>query len=213
MAVVRITKELKSSVRDIARATFGDAIRAAENDKPEDRWGPYIYDKIYGEYYHKMKELPREFFRYSDTIDVSRVGDILVSRIFTLGEPRPVPPVPVSKRDIAESRHNGGLDLKHCDEFREIEEEYRQYMDKYVALRRKRAEFVANIGAVLDNFTTLAPALKAWPPLWDLLPDYYKDKHKEVVERTPKEKDNPSLDKAVLDKLTGVVVAKKLGGL
>jgi hypothetical protein len=44
-------------------------------------------------------------------------------------------------------------------------------------------EFVKGVEDIIKNFSTLAPALKAWPPLWDLIPRDKQEKHKEIVER------------------------------
>jgi hypothetical protein len=63
---------------------------------------------------------------------------------------------------------------------------------------------VAKIAAAdtLNSFSTLAPALKVWPALWDLLPEETKNKHREVVTRAPKTA-APDVS-ASLDKLGGV---------
>jgi hypothetical protein len=60
---------------------------------------------------------------------------------------------------------------------------------------------------VCGAYTTLAPALKAWPPLWELIPENYKNKHREIKERVKNE--------VVLDvdigKLTALSTAAKFG--
>jgi hypothetical protein len=53
----------------------------------------------------------------------------------------------------------------------------------------------------------LAPALKAWPALWELIPDDVKEKHREVKERS---KGGIDLD-VDLNKLTAVSTAAKFG--
>jgi len=40
---------------------------------------------------------------------------------------------------------------------------------------------------VIEAHATLAPALKMWQPLWDLIPEEYKDRHRQVVEREKKD--------------------------
>jgi hypothetical protein len=60
---------------------------------------------------------------------------------------------------------------------------------------------------VIEAYTTLAPALKAWPPLWELIPENYKNKHRQVVEREKKE---VKLD-VDINKLTALSTAAKFG--
>jgi len=63
----------------------------------------------------------------------------------------------------------------------------------------------------LNAYSTLAPALKAWPALWDLVPEDKKDKHREVVVRTKASDTAANLAEEVdLSKLTGHVTADKL---
>ena len=47
-----------------------------------------------------------------------------------------------------------------------------------------------------------------WPPLWDLVPESYKDRHREIKEREKKEV-SVNVD---LGAMTAAVVANKIGG-
>jgi hypothetical protein len=67
--------------------------------------------------------------------------------------------------------------------FADILEEYTAWGKRVQTAEAKRDAFVAGVGKIIDNYSTLAPALKAWPALWDLIPEDKKTKHKEVVER------------------------------
>jgi hypothetical protein len=62
---------------------------------------------------------------------------------------------------------------------------------------------------ILHAHATLAPALKAWPALWDLLPESVKNKHRLVVSKASSEK--PDLDGVDVASLTATVVMNKLG--
>ena len=87
-----------------------------------------------------------------------------------------------------------------------------QYGREEIALEKKRDEFCKSVEAIITNFATLAPALKQWPPLWDLLPDDAKERHKEEKASTrSKPKDISELGVDV-DKLSSTVVAHKLKG-
>ena len=213
MATVRITKELISDTVEIARAQFSEPIAKAKEAKPEDKWGDYIYDQLFGKYYHTMKELPRTFLPQTTVVSVYSVGGIHCDLRFTLSEEKPMPaalPYEVVP-EIAERRWNGQYDLKDHLVWGELYAEVKAWSDKVEALRKRQREFETGVRTVLGNFSTLAPAIKEWPPLWELLPQWAKDKHKEVTVREKKSKG--SVDSDVLGKLTGAITAVKLGGL
>jgi hypothetical protein len=81
------------------------------------------------------------------------------------------------------------------------------YNQRVSAAQQRQADFVNMVSKVCDAYTTLAPALKAWPPLWDLIPDDVKDKHREIKERT---KNEVVLD-VDINKLTAMSTAAKFG--
>ncbi len=213
MATVRITKELISTVTKNARDKFADAISKAGDAKPDDTWGDYIYDKLFGKYYHTMKELPKQFFLYSQTITVRSVGGIHISLNFSMSEPKPMPQgLSAEAVEIAERGcWNGQYELKHDLVWGELYAEVKTWDDNCKAIRQKQKDFEFGVTTVLNAFSTLAPALKKWPPLWDLLPDDVKARHKEITVR--EKKAAPSVDRDTLGKLTGVATAVKLGAL
>ena len=213
MATVRITKELINDTVRIARAQFSEPIAKAEEAKPEDKWGDYIYDQLFGKYYHTMKELPSQFLPQTTVVSVRSVGGIHCDLRFTLSEEKPMPaalPYEVVP-EIADRRWNGPYELKDHLVWGELYAEVKAWSDKVEALKKRQREFEIGVRTVLGNFSTLAPAIKEWPPLWELLPQWAKNKHKEVTVREKKSKG--SVDSDVLGKLTGAITAVKLGGL
>ena len=84
--------------------------------------------------------------------------------------------------------------------------EVREWQDRIKAVQLKRDEFVEQVQKIITAHATLAPALKMWPPLWDLIPDNYKDKHREIKEREKKD----VVVNVDLSTLTATVVANKL---
>lgn len=80
-----------------------------------------------------------------------------------------------------------------------------------VAEAKAKQDTVANeVSAKLSAFSSLAPALREWPALWELLPQWAQNKHREVVERkvTPKEPP-PEIDVTESDTLSELTA--KLG--
>jgi hypothetical protein len=84
--------------------------------------------------------------------------------------------------------------------------EVKEWQDRIKAVNTKRDEFVAQVQKIITAHATLAPALKMWQPLWDLIPEEYKERHRKVVEREKKEL---AID-VDLSAMTAAVVAHKI---
>ena len=65
---------------------------------------------------------------------------------------------------------------------------------------------MVGVKKIIGMHTTLGPALKAWPPLWDLVPEGTKNRHRKVVERVKPEVAEVEVD---LTALTGTITAAK----
>ena len=69
--------------------------------------------------------------------------------------------------------------------------------------------FISNLTKLINHYATLAPALKEWPALWDLLPSDVQERHKEISEKRKRSSAKEELDLS-LDSMTGAVVRTKL---
>lgn len=210
MATVRITKELTEAILTKARAKFADRIKAAEDSRPSGpEWGDYIYEKLFGQYVPIMNQLPAEFFNTQSEIAVSHIGGQAVNLKFELTTKRRWP-TNLPSDAPAEKSWSGQIQLKDDLMWGELHAEVTAWQTKYNNIRIQAREFTEGVSKILSSYSTLAPALKAWPPLWELVPEYTKDKHKEIVERKKPEKAAPDID---VNRLTAVMAASKLGGL
>lgn len=209
MATVRITKELTEQITDNARAKFADRIKAAEATAPVG-WGDYIYEKLFGRYIPLMEQLPEEFFDVADKIAVQRVGGQAVNLHFTLSSRKRWPKRLPADAPAEVNYYGGALILKDDLMWGELYAEVVAWKDKCAAILKQAGEFTEGVSKILASYSTLSPALKAWPPLWELVPEHTKNKHKEIVERKKPEKEVPDIDTT---KLTAVLAASKIGGL
>lgn len=95
--------------------------------------------------------------------------------------------------------------------YTDIYEEYKDIADRHHVAVEAKNKFVHGVKKLINHHTTLNPALRAWPALWDLLPDDAKARHKKVTpkrNRTAKEiKEELDVD---LDSLTTTVTIAKL---
>jgi hypothetical protein len=91
-----------------------------------------------------------------------------------------------------------------------IKKDVMVYTQQRSQIWAERDEFVDGVMAVVDAHATLAPAVKAWSGLWELVPEEYQERAKKVVPKADRRvvtRDKAEVD---LNKLTGVVVASKL---
>jgi hypothetical protein len=212
MATVRITKELTETVLQRAKDKFHDRITKAENSAPTGtEWGDYIYDKILGKYLPIMQQLPKEFFTERFVITTRRIGGQYANLTFELSSPMPWPNnIPADAPAETQGFDRRYVTLKDDLVWGELYAEVVAWIERCAAARKEAQDFAEGVSKLLSSYSTLAPALKAWPPLWELLPEYVQNKHKEITVRNKSEKAAPDVDTT---RLTAVMAASKLGGL
>jgi hypothetical protein len=210
MATVRITKELTIDILTNAKAKFSADIRDAENNRPGHHWGDFIYDAIYGEYVSIMDQLPSGFIPTRDKLLVRRVGIHPVELYFEYSTPKVWPAI-LPPGSPAELYYNGAVMLDGSPVWDNLLKEVQDWKNGSEVVIKRRNDFALGVESVLESFSTLAPALKEWPALWELVPDYAKNKHKEITEKRSAVKAN--IDKEMLGRMTGAMTAAKLRGL
>jgi hypothetical protein len=209
MATVRFSKELQDEIIKRAKAVFDNQIVAVEESRPDaTAWAEKIYNILFGEYTPALNAVPQEFLYMVDQIDVGRIGDTRCDLRFKLLNPRPWTR---KFKDTEYARSNSGYDstsinLLNHPAWAELHAEVKAWQERVTAVKNKREGFVTQVKQIIEAHATLAPALKMWPPLWDLVPEKYKEKHREVVERTKKDVEI----QVDLGALTAAVVANKI---
>jgi len=219
MATVRFSQDLKDRIFRNARQMFEKRIASAEAAKPDQAWGMRIYDALFGEYAAALAAVPRGFLQTADDFSVQYVGEQHAGSInFDLPTAMPWPHKFSMATDKASSIYGNTISLVYQKDvdgntipnqlWDEFAAECKRWRDGIEAIKAKQNEFVQQVATLIENYATLAPALKAWPPLWDLIPEDVKDKHREVVVREKKQVEH-GLD---LSALTATSVAIKIGG-
>ena len=185
MATVRFSKELQDAIIKNAEKMFDKQMDAARGNVNA-TWGDRVYEIIHRKYIPQMNALPMCFFSTTETMKVSKInGKDIGGLECKLTAKRPVPnqlpnDVPAKGKDYY------GYEL-FGNEWEEIAQEIADYQAHILAVADKKKAFVASVKQVIQAHATLAPALKMWQPLWDLIPEEYKDRHRQVVEREKKE--------------------------
>jgi len=184
MAIVRITDTLVKLVHSKVDETFRTHLaRAQEWDCPVD--ADTIYNRIFSPWLTAMQALPDPMLPKMTKFTIGRVHNKLANREFPLSPSRSTPRVPQSTHVASPGYFHGNYDL--------LQDDAGTWNDlaAYVDERHMRIEAVLEkiktvkdgVSEVLKAHSTLAPALKAWPPLWELLPDHVQAKHKQIVTR------------------------------
>lgn len=189
MATVRFSKELCEQILQNAKASFARQVDELSSFQTTSLSGDEIYYATLGAHHTIMDQLPMEYFQVIDTIRIRSVAGINIDTTFQLSGKRRWPyHIAKDNAVLREYEGYGGGYVASTDAFwLPLTNEAKAWMNKRNAVIAKRNEFADSVKRVISAYSTLAPALKAWPPLWDLIPENYKEKHREVVEREKRE--------------------------
>ena len=208
MATVRFSKELIDKIIRNARIKMEPAVMKAKGQKPDNAWGQRIYDTIFLEVKPIISQVPAGWFKMVDKICIEQVCDAKCDMQFTFVTPLPWPDVFVAT-DLAKKDRNYSDGIVLTDEhvWSEFYAEVVAFKERVSAAMKRQNEFADMVKKVAEAYSTLAPALKAWPPLWELIPEDVKDKHREIKERTK----NEVVLNVDIGKLTALSTAAKFG--
>jgi len=209
MAVVRTTDALLSEVLGNADRMFASKYETVRKfDMP---YSPMeIYDKMFGDWKEHMLALPADIIMRKTSFHIARVNNINLGYMVSLPTPMPIPdrvPKTASIEAIGYLGAGAAHFLVKGSEWSILYDVVVERERRIIALNEDVKRFKDGVTTVLKQFSTLAPALKAWPPLWDLLSEATKGKHRQVVDR---KKPEMAVTDVNLDTLTTTVVMSKL---
>jgi hypothetical protein len=212
MATVRFTKDLIEDIERAATAPFKKKLEEIERSKSFDHWSDIVWRAIMGEHADAVLSLPPKWMRTTSslTVKVHVVGSYKHIRL-SFPKSVPFPHEFQGNEDVPEITYAGYISLARVPKFEPLFEEVRQWVEQKAVIETQQTNMLKGIRELATTYTTLAPALKAWPPLWDLLPDTAKTKHKNVTKR---EKPEAKVITSDLGSMTAAMaVVKMMGGL
>lgn len=218
MATVRFSEQLKSEILGNAKRLFKQQKESAVSSFP-DGVADTIYDKFFtADVVGKMNALPDGFLKTKESIEFSGFQDIpegvadkhmytTSSVMLTFSSARRWP------ETWPEQMTGAKIDWRalrlhwNDDRWDDVKKHVFDYNQRIQTIEQKEETFVEGVKEIINTYATLAPALKAWPALWDLVPDDAKERHKKIVERVKKEASDITAD---LNTLTAQVTFSKL---
>jgi hypothetical protein len=218
MAVVRMSLKLIDDIATNSGNMFTARRERLLANGPE--LGDKLYDIAMEPYREHMEALPPEFFEKYDYVHVAGYQhgstslryDVMLKHKFSKPRPFPYKFPDGARLTFSNSYHKSYVLVGECWE--DYHNTFMEWQDKVKAIDAEQKEYMVQVRGLLQQHSTLAPLLKQWPALWDLLPQYAKDKHTEIKERQPrapvvKDSDGDEIE-VDFNKLTAAVVAHKL---
>jgi hypothetical protein len=209
MAVVRLNKELRGTIITNAELQMRPAIDRANALIPSgSEWGEKAYRIMFQHELPMIEQAPDNWFKHKTEIEIRG----LVSEDFRALQLKLTSPVrwpdTVVENEFIEPTHYSSVRLKPHPAWDGLIAAYRVYREAFDAAHKKRHVYVTSVERIIDSYSTLAPALKAWPPLWDLLPLTAQNEHYRVDAPRKREEKEISVD---FDTLTSISTAAKFG--
>lgn len=189
MATVRFSQEFKDAIIKNANAVFEkQVVKAREATNPS--WADRVYYIAFEQYAPQLNAVPPEFLRFEDNFDIkcNYEAGRSVSFNVKLTTPRIFPRngIPSGAPISATSSYSLAYEINR-EHYNEIIEEIATWQRGINEAVARQQEFVKQVKQIIEAHATLAPALKMWPALWDLIPEEYKNKHREIKVREKKE--------------------------
>ena len=223
MATVRFSDELRSDIRRNAERLFRSREEAAEA-VGADEWPRIVADHYILAVNNLLGNVPQvireKFLTYGRTLRLDRFDTSVDTTLVGHSVDMAIPMPNVTSDDVARQLGFISYERTYGDTLAvRLDGTDPKWADLYAKAVKRRADidalaaekstFVQNVQTITNSYSTLAPALKAWPPLWDLVPEHKQQKHKEIVERKRTAVEDV-VDGMNLDQMTATTVASKL---
>jgi len=225
MATVKMSGTLRETMVKNAQEIFEVRIRLVENESPVH--GDEIWDCMFSQYQTHIDGLPDFMYDTKDSINVrsiewveeafDRVKDVSIDKRFALSEPKPFFSRSDSSLGSGCFNYDGyrysswrglTIDASH-HAWKPIVDKLTTWADKLESIRAEQNEYRRIVSRIVDAYNTLAPLLKEYPALWDLVPQETKDRHLVVPEKRKATKVELDVD---VNKINAITARAKLTG-
>jgi len=224
MATVRFSESLKAEILGNARNMFTDSVQEAKDSFP-DEWHTRIYETMFSaedraKFYalpdwameRKERILFGGFTNCPDDVWQSSVAKVKTWSVDDDVVLMFVNPAPWPYKD-GDAPTGGRVTWRmfqadyNDSRWDWLRPQMKEYTERVFKAMHKQETFVDGVLKLMSTYSTLAPALKAWPALWDLVPDEAKERHKKLTERSRKDASDLDVD---LNSMTAAVTLNKI---
>lgn len=211
MAVVRLNKKIRDDILTRAAIQMQPSIDRANALIPSgSEWGMKAYRIMFGDELSIIEQAPDNWFKLRSEIGLR--GLIPTDhRELQLKLSAPVRwPDTIAENDFIKPTQYGfgAVEIKPHPAWDELIAAYRTYKEASDAAYKKKEMYVKSVGKIINTYNTLGPALKAWPPLWDLLENNEQNEHRRVD--APRKREEKDID-VDFGALTSISTAAKFG--
>jgi len=223
MATVRFSESLKEDINRNAKKMFEANIDKAKRDVPT-HWADKMYQCFFpAEVIAKFKALPDYAMQKEESISFDGFHNEPEDEFQTaehrthvykcdsvrlqFSTAQPWPNTFEKETTGFNSRYSAGTCDFNDTRWDWLKPEFKEYNRKIFEQESKQEKFLEGVKSIINTYSTLAPALKAWPALWDLIPEEAKERHKKIVEKKKAEVADIGAD---LDGMTAAVTFNKL---
>ena len=213
MATVRFSDKLKEDITQNAKKMFKQERDQAVKATPTQWTGDYLYNTIFTEDIRdKMNALPDKFLDTTSKLSFGGFRNVPQGEFnapdveFTLNASQRMPQGSTFD-DWHKSWRSVSLNF-NTPRFATIQAEYKVWATGIKAVNDKQEVFIKGIDKIMNTYSTLGPALKVFPALWDLIPEEYRERHLKITSR--KRGDAKELGDLDVNSLTAAVTLNKL---
>lgn len=160
----KLIGEVAGNISDLYRY-YADDI---EKQKPD--VGDRIYELLYGPYLSQMQQLPAAFFRKLDRIETRFVGEEILGYSFKLSSVKLGSYSHPPGDNVEASDYSDRVNIKRTPYTEEIVDAIISWHKQRQDIYEVRNQATDAVRRVMRANKSLAPAIKAFPPLVDLLP-------------------------------------------
>lgn len=189
MAMVNISQKLVRDAIDIANEQFSARRIRVETEFKLPMTGDEVYDLTFGRWYNGMMSMPTEFFCWTSELMVSSVGKQSCNLVLILSTKKPFPtnfPDQPTFRRMDRYGPSSRIQLSSDEQWQPLGDALRTKAMAIEEIESQKQTFTDTLRTLLSKHTTLASALKEWPPLWDYLSDEIKQRHSAPTVRNKK---------------------------
>lgn len=165
---VRISDKLIGEVAGNISDLYKYFAEDIEKHKPD--VGDRIYELLYGPYLSRMQDLPETFFRKFDRIETRFVGEEILGYSFKFSSVKLGAYSHPPGDNVEVSDYGDKVNIKRTPYTEEIIDAILSWHKQKTDIYEVRNNATQAVRRVLREHKSLAPAIKAFPPLVDLLP-------------------------------------------